>query len=314
LTRKTTVPAFAKLNLTLGVLAKRPDGYHDIESVMLRIGLRDNVSVALTDGAGIAVRSSARHIPNDERNTAYKAAAAFFERTGTRFRAGITLAKHIPVGAGLGGGSADAAAVLTALNALTGSGLSEDELAETGASVGSDVPFCVVGGTCLAEGRGELLTRLPAFPDCRIVVVKPSFSVSTATLFAAIDETPLPAAGSGKAVPPAGRPQARARNASADKARIAPPDNRAMLAAIGSGSLEACAAEVRNVFEDALPGRYAREIAAVKRRLVACGALTASMTGTGSAVFALFADEFAARNAYSALRREYRETFLTACS
>jgi 4-diphosphocytidyl-2-C-methyl-D-erythritol kinase len=278
-----TVSAFAKINLTLDVLGLRGDGYHEISSVMTTLQLHDSVRVSVREGDGIFVAAGLRHVPSDMRNTAAKAADAFLRRTNQRLRIELSLRKRIPVGAGLAGGSADAAATLIALNALTRAKLPRDELADIGAEVGSDVPFCVLGGTRLARGRGEVLSALPSVPNCRVVVVKPAFSVSTPVLFQAIDSVEAPRR----------------------------PDENAVLDALRCGDLRAVADALGNVFEDALTEPTRHEIDAIKTRLTSLGALAASMTGTGSAVFALFDDELSSRRAADTMRRRYRETFLT---
>jgi len=280
--RTVSVPAYAKLNLTLDVKERRSDGYHNIESVMQSISLRDIIRITVSEGDGTFIKSTEPHIPQDERNTAFKAAKLFRLECGGLGRVDIVINKRIPVGSGLGGGSADAAAVLIGLNHLTGSGLSLDRLAALGAFVGSDVPFCVKCGTQLATGRGEILSVLPDLPECRIVIVKPRFSVSTAELYAAADSI----------------------------GEISQPDKRYFIDALLSGSLKFASPLVYNVFEDLLPPYRKTEICAIKRLLVECGALSASMTGTGSAVFGIFDALKPAQLAADTIRRGSRETFL----
>lgn len=172
--------AFAKLNLTLDVLGKREDGYHDLKSVMQTISIRDDVEIDLGTGKPWTLECSAEGIPTDSSNLAWKAAEVFCSAMGKDPDGiAIRITKRIPSGAGLGGGSADAAAVLRALNKHYGSPLSVLALAELGAQVGSDVPFCVLCGTAMVEGRGERLRKLPNMPECVFVVCKPDFSVST---------------------------------------------------------------------------------------------------------------------------------------
>ena len=172
--------AFAKVNLTLDVLGKRPDGYHDLQSVMQTISIRDDVELDIDTGKPWTLSCSAEGIPEDDRNLAWKAAKVFCDKLGKDPNGlSIRITKRIPSGAGLGGGSADAAAVLRALNRFYDSPLSVFALAELGAQVGSDVPFCTLTGTAMVEGRGERLRPLPPMPDCTFVVCKPVFSVST---------------------------------------------------------------------------------------------------------------------------------------
>ena len=275
--------AYAKLNISLDVLGARPDGYHDMRMVMQSISLCDDVEVSLRRDGGVFCRTDARYLPCDDRNIAVKAAKLFFRETDMPgLGADIFITKRTPTCAGMAGGSSDGAAVLRALNKLTGAGMSGDELEKLSEKLGSDVPFCIRGGTALAEGRGELLTDLPELPDCGIVVCKPDFAISTPELFGRID----------------GR-KSRCR-----------PDTEGMISALGAGDLKNVARRMYNVFEDVLQGRGA-EMSAIKSRLLDEGAMGSSMTGTGSAVFGIFPTETAAARAYDALRSEYRECFLT---
>ena len=175
--------ARAKINLTLDILRRREDGYHDMQMVMQSVTLADRLTVTPARGAEGQAASDLRFLPTGNKNLAQVAAAAFREAVGLGGEVDVDIQKRVPVCAGLAGGSADAAAVLRAMNRLSGAGLSPDRLAEIGARAGSDVPFCVLGGTALAEGRGERLTPLPPLPPCRIVICKPPFSVSTPQLF-----------------------------------------------------------------------------------------------------------------------------------
>ena len=201
-----TESAFAKINLTLDVLGKRPDGYHDIRSIMQTISLRDDVVINVDTDAPWAVhcyreviedpkaeqsevRLETDGFPQDADNLAWRAAEVFFALTGKQTSGlEIFINKRIPTEAGLGGGSADAAAVLRGLNRYYGEPLSIAALCETGEAVGSDVPFCVLCGTAQVEGRGELLTQIPGVPEFFVVVCKPDFSVSTAELYAKLYE------------------------------------------------------------------------------------------------------------------------------
>lgn len=277
------VKAYAKLNLTLDVLRKRPDGYHDMKMVMQTVELCDHLSLTF-GGSGLRVRSNLRFLPTDGKNLAARAASAFWERAGLAPEGlQIEIEKQIPVCAGMAGGSSDAAAVLRGLNEHYGRPLSEQELQEAGATVGSDVPYCLLGGTALAEGRGERLTPLPRLPDCHLVICKPNVSVSTPELFGRIRCSRI-----------------RRR-----------PDTAGMLEALEGGQLAEVARRVYNVFEDVLPERTAHMVSEVKNRLTQCGALGAVMSGTGSAVFGIFQDEACAQEAYLQLREQYADTFLT---
>ena len=274
------VKAHAKLNLTLDVLGKTPDGYHDLRMVMQTVEFGDDLTVELTQDGSFSLDPGQSYLPADGRNLALKAAQLFLD--GTSLGASIAVTKRTPVCAGLGGGSADAAAVLRALNQLTGRGMSVPDLCAFGLKVGSDVPFCVMEGAALAEGRGEKLTPIAPLPDCGIVICKPAFSIATPELFGRVD----------------GR-----------KSRLR-PDTAGMLSALEAGDLPGAARRVYNVFEDVLDRRQ-QEVFAIKRALTDMGALGAAMTGSGSAVFGLFDDNSAAAAAYETLSQRYKECFLT---
>lgn len=277
------VKAFAKLNLSLDVLGKRPDGYHDMKMVMQSITLSDDITVVDNDGQGIRVSSNVGFLPTNEKNLAVAAALRFYESLGKEARSvDLSLEKSIPVCAGMAGGSSDAAAVLRALNEMEGRPYDVMELAKVGEKVGSDVPYCVLGTTALAEGRGEVLTTLPSLPKCWVVVCKPDFPVSTPELFGKID-----------------RCKVRCR-----------PDTDGMIRALEQGDLEGVARRMYNVFEDVLPERQRSRVRDIKNTLIQCGALGANMSGTGPTAFGLFEDETAAREAYAQLSEQYRETYL----
>ena len=277
-----TLLACAKLNLSLDVTGKRPDGYHEMKTVMVSISLCDELTLRLTDDGAVRARCSLPYVPTDGSNLACRAARLFLDRTGRpELGAELDIRKRIPVGAGMAGGSTDAAAVLRGLNALFGAPLDAPALAALGGELGSDVPYCLTGGTALATGRGEVLSPLPPMPDCAVVVCKPYFPISTPMLFSRLDLKKL-----------------RCR-----------PDTEALCDALAQGDLPRLARRMYNVFEDVLPRRCAA-VGEIKARLLDLGALGAVMTGTGSAVFGLFDDDAAARRAFDALKAEYRDCFL----
>lgn len=279
-----TARAWAKLNLTLDVLGKRSDGYHDLCMVMQSVALCDTVTIEETGERGIRVSSNLEFLPSGKNNLAAAAALRLSEaagRDGNGLR--ITLDKSIPVCAGMGGGSSDAAAVLRALNEGWKLGWSREELARVGEKVGSDVPYCVLGGTALAEGRGEILTPLPALPWCIAVLCKPRFSISTPELFSRIDGMKV----------------------------TCRPDTKGMLTALERGDVQGVARRMYNVFEDVLPRNQAGTIAEIKGVLIQHGALGACMSGTGPTVFGLFDSLVAAWRAFHELKAVYPETFLT---
>ena len=278
-----TVQAPAKLNLTLDVLGRREDGYHDLKMVMQSITLADRLTLRPGRAPGIQVSSSFHFLPTGEKNLAGKAAVCFYQALGRPARdLDISITKHVPVCAGMAGGSSDAAAVLRALNRLEGDPFSPEELAHVGEAVGSDVPYCVLGCTALAQGRGEVLTPLSPLPRCWVVACKPDFPVSTPELFARIDSCRI-----------------RRR-----------PDADGLMAALDQGDLMEVARRMYNVFEDVLPERQFARVADIKNTLIQQGALGANMSGTGPTAFGLFSSQSQARAAYDVLKQRYQEVFL----
>ena len=274
--------AFAKINLTLDVTGKRPDGYHDIKSVMQTISIRDDIEIDLDTGKPWVLRCSDESIPTDSRNLAWKAAEAFFRVTGKDPNGiEIRIHKRIPVEAGLGGGSADAAAVLRALNRHYENPLSILALAELGGQVGSDVPFCVLCGTAMVEGRGERLLKLPDLPDCFFVVCKPQFSSSTKALYEKLDSCAI------------------ARR----------PDNQAMESALLAGDLEKIAQNIWNVFDPVVTEDHL-ELNYIKSIFNSYGSIAQQMTGSGSAVFALVTEFEYAAVICNMLKENYPQVFI----
>lgn len=274
--------AYAKLNLTLDVLGKRPDGYHDLRSVMQTVSVRDDIEIDIGTGKPWTLQCDKDGIPCDERNLAWKAAKVFCDTLNKDPNGlAIRITKRIPSQAGMGGGSADAAAVLRALNDHYGNPLSILALAELGARIGSDVPFCVVGGTCMCEGRGEQLRKLPDLPDCIFVVVKPEFSVSTPELYQKIDTVSIPKH----------------------------PDNKAMEAALLAGDLEKVAQNVFNVFDPVVTEEHL-ELNYIKSLFHQYGAMTYQMTGSGSAVFAMVSEFEVAAVICNMLKDNYPNIFI----
>ena len=253
-------PAYAKLNLTLDILQKREDGYHEIESIMQQITLRDDVEIDVETGEDWKLECDWEDVPTDSENLAWKAAGLFYKEIG-KDPQGITIriTKRIPMGAGLAGGSADAAAVLTALNRHEGEPFSKWELARLGAKIGSDVPLCVVGGTALAKGRGEKVAQLLPMPQCFYCVAKPDFSVSTPELYAKWDAVQDPYH----------------------------PDIHGMGRALDQQNLMHVAGYLGNAFEPMVVAEHP-EIEKIKEKMRDCGALGCAMTGSGSAVFGIF--------------------------
>ena len=273
--------AYAKINISLDVLGTLPNGYHEMSMVMQSVSLWDDVDIRLSGTGEVCCLSDAAFLPRGDGNIAVRAAKAFFEAAGIKNTgAEIRLTKRIPVCAGLGGGSSDGAAVLRGLNRLCGRPLSRAELETVAASVGSDIPFCVAGGTQLATGTGTTLRNLPALPQCGIVICKPPFAIRTPELFAKIDSR---------------------------RSRLH-PDTAGILSALERGELEGIARRMFNVFEDVLP-RSAGEIAHLKSELLSLGALGSVMSGTGSALFGVFSDPEKAEKACDVLKNAVKECY-----
>jgi 4-diphosphocytidyl-2-C-methyl-D-erythritol kinase len=267
--REVRLRAFAKVNYALDVLGLRADGYHEVSTVMQSISLADEVELRhATEDFDLSLEPEKVRIGAQEQNTTYLAWKTLQRLTGKELPIEVTLRKEIPAGAGLGGGSADAAAVLVGLNELFGLGLRVDELRGIGAGIGADVPFCVSGGTALGEGIGEILTPLPAPPAHLLVVAKPLRSADTAGIYHAFDE---------------------ARTTSTHS--VGP-----VVSALHAGSLPALAAAAGNDLAS-VTRRLVPEVAELEQALLASGALGASMSGSGTAVFGIFDDVEAAGNA-----------------
>lgn len=270
--RCVTALAPAKLNLTLDVTGVRPDGYHTVDMLMQTVDLYERVIVRKSAGLTLTLPGSA--VPANEHNTAWKAAVAFFRETGLLAGASVTVEKRVPVRAGMAGGSADAAAVLVALNALYGARLSERKLCALGARVGADVPFCVMGGTARVTGIGEALERVPPCPPCFFTVCMPRGGSATPQVYARYD-----CVGAGER-----------------------PDTPAALAALAAGDLPALCAQMKNALSRAGAGP---DTEAIRRVLREYGAGAALMTGSGAAVFGVFRAQSAAEAARDALAADY---------
>jgi 4-diphosphocytidyl-2-C-methyl-D-erythritol kinase len=275
------IKARAKVNLALDVLGRRPDGYHNVRMVMQSIDLYDEVRVVSTDG-DIRLYCDDKSLPLDENNLAYRAAMLLKERFNVRRGADIHIRKNIPVAAGLAGGSSDGAAVLKALNELWGIGLSGQKLMELGLALGADVPYCILGGTALAEGIGEVLTPLPDLPKTWMVLVKPEIDISTKWVYTHLDLDKL-----------------------TDR-----PDIDAMVKAVEDRDIRAVAENLSNVLESVSARRYP-VIEAIKNGLTGMGALGSVMSGSGPTVFGIFKDRAAAQRAARVLAMEYGHVYVT---
>ncbi len=269
---KLLVKAPAKINLSLDVLHKRSDGYHEVKMVMTTIDLADRIELTPLSSNTIRIVSHNRFVPDDHRNLAYQAAKLLKERFNVRSGVAISIRKTIPVAAGLAGGSSDAAATLRGLNKLWNLGLTLDELAEIGAKIGSDVSFCVYGGTALATGRGEKIEHIPAPPPCWVILAKPTIGVSTAEVY---------------------------RNLNLNS--IVHPNVDAMVKAIKEQDYDGICSLVGNVLEEVTLKMHP-EVAHIKEQMKRFGADAVLMSGSGPTVFGLVRHDSRLQRIYNGLR------------
>lgn len=269
---KLLVKAPAKINLTLDVLHKRQDGFHEVEMIMTTIDLADRLELTLLDSDKITILSHNRFVPDDQRNLAYQAAKLLKERFNVKKGVAISIEKAIPVAAGLAGGSSDAAATLRGLNKLWDLGLSLEELAELGSEIGSDVSFCVYGGTALAKGRGEKITQLPAPPTCWIILAKPFIGVSTADVYRRLDLSTMNH-----------------------------PQTSEMIAGIMENDYHKVCQNVGNVLEEVTLNVHP-EVAQIKEQMKRFGADAVLMSGSGPTVFAIVQHDSRMHRIYNGLR------------
>lgn len=279
--KKVTVRSAAKINLMLDVLERLPNGYHSLWMIMQSLDLYDIVTVELTGDEGITITCEKPGVPLNEKNIVHKAATRFFESTGIK-NPGITIniEKHIPMAAGLAGGSADGAAVLAALNVLTGANLTVRKLARIGLKVGADVPFCLQGGTMLAQDIGGILSDLPDMPQCYVVLAKPESGVSTAEAYSLCD--------------------------SCQNRRS--PDKRGMLRAVLDSDLDGIAHALGNVFEQVIG---VPERVPIKTAMRANNALGCCMSGSGPTVFGIFEKKEDAESCARDLKKIVPNVFVT---
>ena len=269
-----TLKALAKINLGLDVLGRRENGYHDVRMVMQTIYLYDNVTMERTDQLGIELTCNLFYLPVDETNIAYKAAKLLMDEFDILGGVRIVLDKHIPVAAGLAGGSANAAAVLVGMNRLFHLGIDQKGLMERGVLLGADVPYCVMRGTVLAEGIGEILSPLPPLPRCYVLVAKPNISVSTKTVYEKLDACEI----------------------------TEHPDIDGILEGLEEADIQKVASSMGNVLEQVTIQDYP-VIDDIKKAMMQQGALNAMMSGSGPTVFGIFEDRKAAKEAQSAIRK-----------
>lgn len=279
-----SINSYAKINLGLDVLGVLPNGYHTLKMIMQTVSLHDTLCFEKTEGSNVELSTNLPYLPTDQNNLIYKAISLFKEKYGITDGIRCTVTKRIPVAAGLAGGSGNAAAALKAMDTLFDTHLSPKELSELGLKLGADVPYCLMGGTALAEGIGEVLTPLPAPPKAKVLIVKPMVSVSTKEVYTSLD-------------------------LNEDTIH---PDIDACIDAIKTGSLKTLCGHLGNVLEDVTVKLHPC-IADIKKQMLLSGADGALMSGSGPSVFGLFGDEKKAENAYNLFKSmsEYADnTFL----
>ena len=281
---KIKLKALGKINLGLDVLGRRPNGYHDVRMVMQTVYLYDQILLEKTDKEGISLKTNLFYLPVNENNLAYRAAKMLIDEFAIKEGVHISLEKHIPVAAGMAGGSSNAAAVLYGMNRLFQLGLTDQELMERGVKLGADVPYCIMRGTVLAEGIGEELTPLPAMPKCHVLLAKPPISVSTQKVYEKLDAQEV----------------------------TKHPDIDGILLGLQTGDLKKITSSMGNVLENVTITEYP-QIERIKDVMKEEGALNAMMSGSGPTVFGLFDDKATAEQACEALRESKiaRTVFLT---
>ena len=271
---KLTLKAPAKINLGLDVLGRRDNGYHDVRMVMQSIGLYDDVTIEKVEEPGICLEINLDFLPTDERNIAYKAAKLLMDEFAISTGVKIKLEKHIPVAAGMAGGSTNAAAVLEGMNRLFSLGLTQKELMERGVKLGADVPYCIMKGTALAEGIGEILSPLPPFPECYILIAKPGISVSTKEVYEELDSKEIPEH----------------------------PEIDGILEGLEEANLEKIVSAMGNVLERVTVQKYP-VIDEIKQVMKKAGAMNAMMSGSGPTVFGIFKDRETAELAQQEIQK-----------
>ena len=278
--KKIVAKSFAKINLSLDVLGKLDNGYHEVKMVMQTVSVFDIVTVTQIK-KGIELSTNLPYLPIDSNNIAYRAAEEFFKHTNLNSGVSIDISKRIPVGAGLAGGSSNASAVLKAMNKLFGTGLTLKELCEIGIKLGADVPYCILGGTRLAEGIGEKLSPLPRLPKCSMVLVKPSFSVSTKSVYEKFDSLKS----------------------------VNHPDTKTLLSGLYDRDLKKVVSGMGNVLEDVSINEHP-VLEEIKKELLDLGAIKAQMSGSGPTIFGIFRTYDEARNAKSQLWGKYKTVYI----
>ena len=272
---KIKLKALGKINLGLDVLGRRPNGYHDVRMVMQTVYLYDQILLEKTDKEGISLETNLFYLPVNENNLAYRAAKMLIDEFAIKEGVHISLEKHIPVAAGMAGGSSNAAAVLYGMNCLFQLGLTDQELMDRSVQLGADVPYCIMRGTVLAEGIGEKLTPLPAMPKCHVLLAKPPISVSTQKVYEKLDAQKV----------------------------TKHPDIDGILLGLQTGDLKKITSSMGNVLENVTITEYP-QIERIKDVMKEEGALNAMMSGSGPTVFGIYDDKMLARRAAARIREE----------
>lgn len=272
--------SYAKINLTLDVTGKRENGYHDVKMIMQTVNLFDLIIVDKRKN-GISVKSNLEYLPTDERNIAYKAAKLFFEKSGIDAGVSIIMHKNIPVAAGLAGGSGNGGAVLVALNKLYDFPFTEEEIIDMSVTLGADVPYCIMGGTALAEGIGEELSKLPDCPKLNILLVKPPINISTPEVYREYDALEI----------------------------VNHPDTEAMICAIKDKDISNICKNLSNTLED-VTIKNNPVISGIKEKMIKNGAKAALMSGSGPTVFGIFDSEADAKKSADSFYKQYKEVYV----
>lgn len=275
------VKAHAKINISLDVVGKREDGYHLLEMIMQNIELYDLLLVEKRR-SGISIQCNKSYIPLDERNLAYKAAKLFIDTYDLNEGINIQITKNIPVAAGLAGGSADAAAVLVAMNEVYGINADYNELSEVGLKIGADVPYCIKGGTALCEGIGEKITELKPFSGHILVLVKPNFGVSTKEVYKGLDIDKI----------------------------YKHPNTKGLIDAIGKNDIKYISDNMKNVLENVTLKKHII-LKDIKEKMVRQGALGSMMSGSGPTIFGFFDDMLKAQRCYDYFKEKFNEVYIT---
>ena len=280
---KITLNAYGKINLGLDVIGKRPDGYHELKMIMQTVGLCDTLEMR-KQAEGITIRTNKKYLPTNEKNLIYQAVKLLTDEFKIQSGVAVKLSKVIPVAAGMAGGSTDCAAALTGMNKLFNLGLSKEELAKRGVKIGADVPYCIMGGTMLAEGIGDILTPLRPAPRCRVLLVKPNIFISTKWVY---------------------------QNLNIDNLEKH-PDIDGIIKAINENDLLEMGNQLDNVLESVTIAKYPI-IQKIKDNMLSLGAVSSLMSGSGPTVFGLFDDEKKALTAYEAFKKSkyIQNVFLT---